>query len=137
MTEDTTPMPDPDDDTIALMDHPHSIATSYEEAFFAIAELLGINAEPKSPMEVFQEKMLPRLRLLIDARIGTKPDQLFSTALPDAAVHAGEVAWDEARKDLINYTPGETIDWDEGMIITTIYLAVQKSIRNGAVDRDL
>lgn len=41
-------------------------SAGYKEAFYQIAELLGIPAQDKSPREVFEEQMLPAIRTALE-----------------------------------------------------------------------
>lgn len=56
------------------------VSDGYQQAFYAIGDLLALNADVRSPKEVWEREMLPRLRELIALKQRTQPSQ----ATPDA-----------------------------------------------------
>lgn len=55
--------------------------SGYQDAFYAIGELLGLTAMPISPKEAFETRMLPRLRQLIVS--APAPPDWARAAFPD------------------------------------------------------
>jgi hypothetical protein len=49
---------------IAATQRATSASDGYADAFYQIAKVLGIDAQPRSPREVFEQQMLPRLAAL-------------------------------------------------------------------------
>lgn len=57
------------------------------------------------------------------------PDWMCA-GLSDEVIAAGEAAWDRADDDLNNYVPGETKDWDRGMMVAAIFKAMGRKVLN-------
>src|SRR3546814_4407554 len=44
------------------------------------------------------------------------PDDI-AAGVPEGAIEPGIDAWEDANRDMANYVPGDTTDWDNGLVV--------------------
>ena len=65
-----------------------------------------------------------------------KSKAFCETNISEQALRAGMAVLDQVDRDNANYVAGETIDWDQGMIVVAIYRAICDAYNKNEIENE-